>query len=58
MKSNLPAGLSFVLLLFIFPFLSILRKTLKEIITQQIADFEQHVGVNPVAAKDFVDVLP
>ena len=36
----------------------IFRKTLKEIIIQQVADFEQHVGVNPFAAKDLVNVLP
>ena len=34
------------------------RKALKEIVVQQIADFEQQIGVNPFAAEEFVDILP
>ena len=39
------------------PLLPPLRKALKEIVIQQIADFEQQIGVNPLAVKDFVGVL-
>ena len=36
----------------------ILRKTLEEIVIQQVADLEQHISVNPVATEDLVDILP
>jgi len=35
-----------------------LRKALKEIIIQNVADFEQQICVNPFAAEEFVEVLP
>ena len=35
---------------------SIIRKALEEIIIQNIADFLQHIGVNPLAAKELVDI--
>ena len=35
-----------------------LRKALKEIVVQQIADFEQQIGVDPFAAEEFVHILP
>ena len=38
--------------------ISILRKTLEEIVIQNIADFQQQIGVNPFAVEDFVGVLP
>ena len=36
---------------------SILRIALKEIVIQNIADFQQQIGVNPFAAEHFVDIL-
>ena len=36
---------------------SVIRKALKEIVVQQIADFEQQVRINPWAVEDFVGVL-
>ena len=44
-------------MLFWFPFFPPLRKALKEIIIQNVADFEQQIGVNPFAVEDFVGVL-
>ena len=38
--------------------ISILRKALKEIIIQNIADFQQQIGVNPSAVENLVSVLP
>ena len=35
-----------------------LRKAFEEIVVQNITDFQQQVGVNPFAAKDFVGILP
>ena len=35
-----------------------LRKALKEIIIQNVADFEQQIGVNPFAVENLVGVLP
>ena len=35
----------------------VFRKALEEIIAQQVADFEEHVGIDPWAVEDFVDVL-
>ena len=40
------------------PLLPPIRKALKEIVVQQIADFEQQIGVNPFAAEKFIHVLP
>jgi hypothetical protein len=34
------------------------RKALKEIIIQNVADFEQQIGVNPFAVENLVSVLP
>ena len=54
-KSFLPKwlfGSSFVSLF------SPLRKALKEIIIQNVADFQQQIGVNPFAVENFVSVLP
>lgn len=34
-----------------------LRKALEEIIIQNIADFQQQIGINPFAVEDFVGVL-
>ena len=34
------------------------RETLEKIIIQDIADFQQQIGVNPFAVEDFVGVLP
>ena len=54
-KSFLPKwlfGSSFVSLL------PPLRKALKEIIIQNVADFQQQIGVNPFAVENLVGVLP
>lgn len=45
-------------MLFWFPFFPPLRKALKEIIIQNIADFQQQIGVNPFAVENLVSVLP
>ena len=47
-----------LILLFLFLRISIFRKTPKEIIIQQIAYFQQQIGINPFAAEEFVDILP
>jgi len=36
---------------------SVIRKALKEIIIQNVADFEQQISVNPLAVKNLVSVL-
>ncbi len=54
-KSFLPKwlfGSSFVSLL--PPF----RKALKEIVIQNVADFQQQIGVNPSAVENLVNILP
>ena len=38
--------------------ISILRKALKEIVIQNVADFQQQIGVNPSAVENLVSVLP
>lgn len=45
-------------MLFWFPFFPPLRKALKEIIIQNIADFQKQIGVNPFAVENLVSVLP
>ena len=35
-----------------------LRKALKEIVIQNITDFQQQISVNPLAVKNLVSVLP
>ena len=42
----------------LFPFIPPIRVAFEEIVIQQVADFEQQVGVNPRAVEDFVGVLP
>ena len=44
-------------MLFWFPFFPPLRKALEEIIIQNIANFQQQIGINPFAVEDFVGVL-
>ena len=41
-----------------FSAVSIIRKALEEIEIQNIANFQQQIRVNPLAAKEFVDILP
>ena len=41
-----------------FSVVSIIRKAPKEIVIQNIADFQQQIRINPFAAEDFVGVLP
>lgn len=43
------------LFIFIFP---IFCKASEEVIIQQIADFEEHIGIDPRTVKDLVDILP
>ena len=43
--------------LFWFPLLPPFRKALKEIIIQNITDFQQQIGVNPFAVENLVSVL-
>jgi hypothetical protein len=45
-------------MLFWFPFFPPLRKALKEIIIQNITDFQQQIGINPFAVENLVSVLP
>ena len=41
-----------------FPVVPVIRITLEEIVVQQVADFEEQIGVDPLAAEDLVGVLP
>lgn len=41
----------------LFSGISVIRKALKEIIVQNVADFQQQIGVNPFAVEDFVGIL-
>ena len=43
---------------FVFPIVPIIRVAFEEIVIQQVADFEQKVGVNPLTAKNLIGVLP
>lgn len=43
---------------FVFPVVPIIRVAFEEIVIQQVADFEQKVGVNPLTAKNLIGVLP
>ena len=43
---------------FFFPVVPVIRITLEEIVVQQVADFEEQVGVDPRAVEDLVGVLP
>ena len=42
---------------FFFPAVPVIRKALEEIIVQQVADFEEQIGVDPAAVEDLVGVL-
>lgn len=42
---------------FFFPVVPVIRITLEEIVVQQVADFEEQVGVDPAAVEDLVGVL-
>lgn len=42
---------------FFFPAVPVIRITLEEIVVQQVADFEEQVGVDPAAVEDLVGVL-
>ena len=42
---------------FFFPIVPVIRITLEEIVVQQVADFEEQVGVDPTAVEDLVGVL-
>lgn len=43
---------------FVFPVVSVIRVAFEEIVIQQVADFEQKVGINPLTAEDLIGVLP
>ena len=43
---------------FVFPVVPIIRVAFEEIVIQQVADFEQKVGINPLTAKNLIGVLP
>lgn len=42
----------------LFSRISVIRIALKEIVIQQIADFQQQIGVDPFAVKNLISVLP
>ena len=42
---------------FFFPVVPVIRITLEEIVVQQVADFEEQVGVDPAAVEDLVGIL-
>lgn len=42
---------------FVFPVVPIIRVAFEEIVIQQVADFEQKVGINPLTAKNLIGVL-